>query len=224
MGGACQREWLSVVFPDHLLNGGLQLDGGRHSLLRMKALATLKMVFLVMAMIGGGVVHGDEVKKEVYEAEGANVRVMRHRDGSKTQMTRSPDNRTIIKIKKNPNGVLTMRTIYRMDENGNPRGCKIYDGQGIELFKVSYGYRKVDGQLMVEYMYDSRTPRMDPSTGKEMPVQKVIYSFDSQGNRSAPSVINLLPGKSFEELFGIKSSEMGENPFRNDAGVKGSGR
>lgn len=186
----------------------------------MNTLATLKKVFLVIVLSGMSYVQGQEAKKEGYEVEGPNVRVMRHRDGGKTQLTRSPDNRTIIKIKKNANGVLTMRTLYRMDEHGNPRGCKIYDGQGTELFKVNYGYRKSDGQLMVEYMYDSRNPRKDPDTGKEMPIQKVIYTFDPQGNRSAPNVINLLPGKSFEELFGVKSSELGENPFKNETGVK----
>lgn len=144
------------------------------------------------------------------------MRVMRHQDGSKTQLTRSPDNKTITKIKKNANGVLIMRTIYRMDDAGNARSCKIYDGMGTELFKVSYGYRKSDGQLVEERMYDSRTPRMDPNTGKEMPVQRVLYTYDPQGNRSAPNVINLLPGKSFQEVFGEKSSEMGINPFRDE--------
>ena len=180
----------------------------------MNALATLKVFPVIMICVAAGAL-AQGAGNDGFQVEGANVRVMRHPDGSKTQLTRSPDNKTITKIKKNPNGVLTMRTIYRMGAEGNARSCKIYDGQGIELFKVSYGYRRSDGQLVEERMFDSRTPRMDPNTGKEMPVQIVQYTFDPQGNRSAPNIINLLPGKTFEEVFGIKSSELGPNPFNN---------
>lgn len=181
----------------------------------MNAMATAKVVWILMlALPGWG--WAQAPAREVYQAEGANVRVMRHQDGSKTQLTRSPDNRTITKIKKNPNGVLTMRTVYRMDSEGNAKGCKIYDGQGIELFKVSYGYRRSDGQLVEERMFDSRSRRMDPNTGKEMPVQIVQYTYDPQGNRSAPNVINLLPGKKFEEVFGEKSTHYGTDPFKDE--------
>jgi len=150
------------------------------------------------------------------DVDGPNVRVMRHDDGSRTHFTRTPDNRTLTKRKFSANGVLKMLTVYRMDPNGNPIGCRISDGQGNLLFKVSYGYRKSDGQLVEERMFDARTVRRDPHTGKEMPVQRICYVFDAQGNRSAPIVYNLLPGKTFEEVFGIKSSALETNPFREE--------
>jgi hypothetical protein len=149
----------------------------------------------------------------VFEAEGPNVRVMRHSDGSNTRFTRTPDNRTLTKRKFSPNGVLTMLTIYRMDSMGNPTGCQIFDGNNQRLFKVSYGYRKADGQLVEERMFDARVVRRDPHTGNEMPVQRICYVYDAAGNRSSPIVINLLPGKKFEEVFGIKSSALETNPF-----------
>lgn len=160
-----------------------------------------------------------QVKGNELEAvDGPNVRVMRHDDGSRTLFTRTPDNRSLTKKKFNANGVLVMMTNYRMDSNRNPVSCKIYDGANNLLYKVSYGYRKSDGQLVEERMFDARTKRLDPNTGVEMPVQRVCYVYDAQGNRSAPIVYNLLPGKTFEEVFGVKSSALDVNPFKEETG------
>lgn len=150
--------------------------------------------------------------------DGPNVRYMRLENGSRAVFTRSPDNRILTKKTFSPNGILTMVSTYKMDSNGNPLGCKILDGQKVELFKVSYGYHKVTGLLVEELMFDSRVKRINKDTGKEMPVQRIIYLYDAEGKRSAPTVINLLPGKTFEEVFGIKSTELQTNPFKS--GVK----
>jgi hypothetical protein len=157
---------------------------------------------------------------EKFEVEGPNVRVMRHSDGSNTRFTRTPDNRTLTKRKFSANGVLTMLTIYRMDKAGNPTGCQIFDGANQRLFKVSYGYRKSDGQLVEERMFDARVVRRDPHTGNEIPIQRICYVYDAAGNRSAPIVINLLDGKKFEEVFGVKSSALETNPFHEGAPAK----
>jgi hypothetical protein len=182
----------------------------------MKTLATCKILALAAALVASGLAQGNQQAKEHMEVEGPNVRVLRHEDGSQTRFTRTPDNRTLTKKKTNANGVLTMLTIYRMDELGNPKSCNIFDGRNTRLFKVSYGYRKSDGQLVEERMFDARTVRRDPNTGQEMPVQRICYVYDAQGNRSAPIVYNLLPGKTFEEVFGVKSSALETNPFKED--------
>ncbi len=182
----------------------------------MKPLATWKIIALAAGMAGSGLAQGNQPAAPRFEAEGPNVRVMNHDDQSQTRYTRTPDNRTLTKKKTNPNGVLTMLTVYRMDEHGNPTGCNIYDGRNQRLFKVSYGYRRSDGQLVEERMFDARTVRKDPNTGQEMPVQRICYLYDAQGNRSAPIVYNLLPGKTFEEVFGVKSSALEINPFREN--------
>jgi len=155
-----------------------------------------------------------EPAKELDDANGPNVRVMRHEDGSRTVFTRTPDDRTLTKKKFSASGVLNMLTIYRMDPNGNPVGCKIYDGQSELLYKVSYGYRKSDGLLVEERMFDARVIRRDKDTGKEIPVQRILYVYDAQGNRSAPIVLNLLPGKTFEQVYGVKSSALEKDPFK----------
>ncbi|MGD7652814.1 MAG: hypothetical protein ACQCXQ_06345 [Verrucomicrobiales bacterium] len=180
----------------------------------MNPLAIGKILILI---IGLAFSTGDLAAKandDLMEVEGPNVRVLRHQDGSRTRFTRTPDNRVLTKKKYSPNGILTMITIYRMDTNGNPIGCKIYDGRQQQcLFKVSYGYRRSDGQLVEERMFDARVKRTNPNNGKEQPVQRICYVYDGQGNRSAPIVFNLLPGKTFEQVFGVKSSALETNPF-----------
>jgi len=181
----------------------------------MNPLATWKKI---LALVAGLMVavscQAKDSAKELEDANGPNVRVMRHEDGSRTVFTRAPDDRTLTKKKFSASGVLTMLTIYRMDGNGNPIGCKIYDGQNEVLYKVSYGYRKSDGQLVEERMFDARVVRRDKDTGKEIPAQRILYVYDAQGNRSAPIVLNLLAGKTFEQVYGVKSSALDHNPFQ----------
>jgi hypothetical protein len=175
----------------------------------MNWLATLKIWALTAMIVGALPCRAGEFDA----VDGPNVRCMKFDDGSREIFTRSPDNKNIVKKKVSPNGVLTMLTHYRMDASGNPLGCKIQDGQKQELFKVSYGYHKVTGLLERELMFDSRVKRIDKNTGKETPVQVTMYIYDAQGKRSAPVVYNLLPGKTFEQVFGVKSSALDKNPF-----------
>jgi hypothetical protein len=198
--------------------GGLQAPPGAPSLPAMSALTTWKtcVAALMATMVWAA---AQKPSPEFESVDGPNVRVMRHEDGARTLFTRTPDNKTLTKKRFTANGVLTMLTVYRMDANGNPIGCRISDGQGNLLFKVSYGYRKSDGQLVEERMFDARVVRKDPNTGKEMPIQRICYVYDAQGNRSAPIVYNLLPGKTFEQVFGMKSSALETNPFKEKAGL-----
>jgi hypothetical protein len=155
------------------------------------------------------------------EVIGSNVRKMHHKDGSISELTRSPNGKTITKKTYSGNGILTMITLYKLDETANPLGCKIRDGQNNELFKVSYGYSKITGLLVEELMFDSRVKRLNKDTGKEMPVQRLAYIYDAEGNRSAPIVFNYLPGPKFEEVFHLKSTELGPNPFNEMAPPQG---
>jgi hypothetical protein len=152
-------------------------------------------------------------EKSDFEAvDGPNVRVTRHEDGSRTIFSRSPDARTLTKKTYSSGGALFLVTIYRMDAQGNPMNCKIYDGKKNEMFKSRYGYRKSDGQLVEEQMFDSRVKRIDPNTGEEMPVRRFLYTYDALGNRSAPISITLTPGKTAEEVYG-KPTALDADPF-----------
>ena len=176
----------------------------------MNPLATWKICALAAGLFVSLPCHANDV----VAVDGPNVRVMKHEDGSRAVFIRSPDSRILTKKTFTVNGVLCMLTTYRMDSYGNPLGCKIRDGQNNEMFKVSYGYHKVTGLLVEELMFDSRVRRLNPANGKEMPVQRIVYLYDADGKRSAPIVFNLLPGKTFEQVFGVKSSALESNPFK----------
>ncbi len=182
----------------------------------MNALATWKMLILAAGLLIAPCLAAQQPVDDMEAVDGPNVRVMRHGDGCRTIFSRTPDNRTLTKRKLSANGGVVMLTVYRMDANQNPLSCKIYDGRKDLLFKVSYGYRRSDAQLVEERMFDAREIRKD-ANGKEMPIQRICYVYDAQGNRSAPIVFNLLPGKTFEEVFGVKSSALETNPFKEDA-------
>jgi hypothetical protein len=164
------------------------------------------------AILAFGILPASSQEAGFDAVDGPNVRVMRHDDGTRTVFTRSPDNKVLTKKTFSPNGGLMLVTIYRMDEHGNPMSCKIFDGAKNEMFKSRYGYRKEDGQLVEEQMFDSRVKRIDPNTGDEMPVRRFIYTYDALGNRSAPISITLLPGKTAEDVFGGPSA-LDMNPF-----------
>ncbi len=176
----------------------------------MNLLANRKSsIFAAILLMAAPACFGSELET----VDGPNVRTMKQEDGSRSVFVRSPDSKTLTKKTFSPNGVLTMVTTYRMDADGNPRGCKIRDGADQELFKVSYGYNKITGQLVEELMFDSRVKRISKD-GKEMPLQRLVYIYDAEGKRSAPMVFNLLPGKTFEQVFGVKSSALETNPFK----------
>lgn len=168
------------------------------------------MKILAMLVLSTLIVSAEE---DGFDAvDGPNVRVTRNSDGSRTVFTRSPDNQVLTKKTFTANGALFLVTIYRMDGSGNPMNCKIYDGRKNEMFKSRYGYRKTDGLLVEEQMFDSRVKRTDPATGNEMPVRRFIYTYDALGNRSAPISITLTPGKTAEEVYGGPSA-LDVNPF-----------
>lgn len=180
----------------------------------------------VAAMVFGTISLCSAIDEDFNAVNGPNVRVMRHEDGSRTMFRRSPNNLTLTKKTISANGVLEMVTIYRMDANTNPLSCKIYDGQNQELFKIRYGYRKSDGQLVEEQMFDSRAKRKD-ADGNEIPVRRLVYTYDANGKRSAPIAITLKAGKRAEEVYkGKDNFTPQDNPFYGEkpAGSSSSGK
>lgn len=182
----------------------------------MHVLATWKTIIVLVAAL---MLPLAAEPSDLEAVDGPNVRVMRHDDGSRSVFRRSQDDRTLTKRTYSGNGVLTLVTIYRMDTFGNLIGCKIYDGQKTELFKVSYGYHKETGQLVAEHMFDSQVVRKG-ADGGEIPVRIVNYTYDALGNRSAPIVHTTQPGKLAKDVFGASPSAPDQNLFREDEGPR----
>lgn len=213
-GAAAEIDGTAAGFPNHVLElAACSREETCLGLPPMNRIANWKIAAACCVMFGGSALAG-----ELDQVDGPNVRVMHHEDGGQTLFLRSPDKGVITKKTFGAGGNLKMVTIYRMDEHGNPLSCKIYDGQKTELFKVAYGYRKSDGMLVEERMFDSRVKRIDPADGKEMPVHRLMYEYDANGKRSAPISITTIPGRTAKDVFGIGPTGLDANPFAVDEG------
>jgi Ca-activated chloride channel family protein len=136
------------------------------------------------------------------------VRTLDHPDGSRTRFTRTGDHKTVIKEAISPSGRVTMTAIYTIDEHGNPRTCTIRDEQHQECFKVRYGYRKANGDLVEERIFDAKTKRQDPASGEEVPVQRVVYLYEDGLPGRKPVIYSLIPGISLKRVFGQNTTAL----------------
>lgn len=136
----------------------------------------------------------------------SHVRLMKNSDGSTTEFKRDINNTTLEKStyveKANGEKVIRSKTIYTRDKQGRLRSGIIEDGQRAKLYTLRYGYDANTGRLIAENMFDARTIRRndpkDPTL--ETPVRALRYSYDAQGQRSAPSVYTGVAGKTAQEL------------------------
>lgn len=184
----------------------------------MKHLLLIAFTMPMLAITSCGQVMNDIDPTKATDTQ--YVRVMRNQDGSTAIFRRTPSNETLEKRTYNSSSVLTMLTVYRMDRDGNPLGCKIYDGLKQELFKARYGYHSETGQLLEEQLFDARVKRMDPTGTTEMPVRRFIYTYDANGKQNKPISIVLRAGKKSEEMY-ARPSALEKNPFEQEAGKGG---
>ncbi|MBB5351228.1 hypothetical protein HNR46_001462 [Haloferula luteola] len=141
------------------------------------------------------------------DIKGPFARVKRNEDGSETRFERGKDERTLIKSTYSAGAHnLTLKTVYRLDDKGNPLKCDIYDGLGNKLYKTSFGYSKRPGptlgKLVQELLYDVRVKRFFPGSKNEMPVHMFIYKYKPDGTAELPVGMTLIKGKTAEEVFG----------------------
>jgi hypothetical protein len=158
-----------------------------------------------LAMVGSGLAQVMEVPG--LEVQSAYASIKRNKDGTKEEFTRTAGDTTITKKTRSADGkTLLYTTVYRLDQSGNPINSDIFDGLGNRIFKTRYGYSKKDGitfgKLIFEDMFDARAKRIDPATNKEMPVRRFTYTYDAQGNPLKPICTTLIPGKTYEQVFG----------------------
>lgn len=142
------------------------------------------------------------------DIKGPFVRVKRNDDGTRTVFERGNDKRTMEKTTSTASGNVTLKTVYRMDDKGNPLKCDMFDGLGNKLYKTSFGYSKKPGptfgKLVQERLYDARVKRYKPGTREEMPVHIFYYRYNPDGSAQLPIGVSLIKGKTAEEIFGGK--------------------
>ncbi len=131
-------------------------------------------------------------------------------DGTRIVWIRAVDGRILNQYKFDSDGTLALRATYRIDASGSPLTCKITDGQKTELFKVSYGYRKSDGMLVEERIFDSRLKRLNDQ-GSELPVRRILHVEDTADGEPKRELIELVTIDFPQELEGGFS-----NPFQKN--------
>ena len=161
---------------------------------------------LAIALIAIPHAHADN---DLWESKGPHVRIKRNdQDGSYVVFERTPDDRSLTKTTRDQNDQIKMQATYRRDDKGFLKTGEIRDGQGSLIYKVRYGYDKKTQLLLAEDMFDARVQRYyppeyrnDDGTLREMPIRRVYYFYDADGNQS--KAISLVPnkGKTAEQVF-----------------------
>lgn len=168
----------------------------------MKKLARI----LIVSAFTFGTVQGDE---DLWESKGPHVRIKRNdQDGSYVVFERSPDDRRLVKTTKDQNDRVKMKATYLRNQKGFLTVGRIHDGQGIQIYRVQYGYDKDTGLLVAENMYDARVKNYYPPSVRdengqlvEMPVRRVYYFYDADGNQSKAISLVPNPGKTAQATF-----------------------
>lgn len=127
----------------------------------------------------------DMTRESVYSAS-----IVKHPDGAKTYYHRGigkDGKREMVSKTYTSKGELASRNVYFTGKYGHLTACHIFDNKNNLLYKVSYGYDK-QARLIEERMFDAKATNAD---GTPKVVQRVMYYYDSSGNRSKPVVVNL---------------------------------
>ncbi len=132
----------------------------------------------VAALVPAVQAQSDEVLKET----GDMVRVMRHPDGTRAIYQRQQGWRGMRCSTYTTTGKLAAVSDYTEGKYGQLVGCIIYDSTKRNIiYKVAYGYDS-RARLVEERMYSHPEGKL---------VQRVIYKYDNQGNRSKPLIVSL---------------------------------
>ena len=146
---------------------------------------------------------------DLWESKGPHVRIKRNdQDGSYVVFERSPDDRRLVKTTKDQNDRVKMKATYMRNPKGFLTVGRIHDGQGNLIYRVKYGYHQETGLLIAEDMFDARVKNYYPVGYKgkdggrvEMPIRRVYYFYDADGNQSKAISLVPNPGKTAKEVF-----------------------
>lgn len=141
-------------------------------------------------------------------AENPDVRTELKNDSTYTLWTRktTEDGSQMSQYQFEVGGDVSLKTIYRINQNGSPLSSKIFDEKNIELFKISYGYRRSDGMLVEERIFDSRNEKFDNRGGH--PIRRIVHGAHDDDDSLGVNVVDLVPPDFPPQM------EMGfKNPF-----------
>lgn len=127
------------------------------------------------------------------------VRVMRHPDGARSIYQRQAGWRGMRCSIYGPSGKLAAVNDYIEGKYGQLVACNIYDYTKKNIiYRVSYGYDS-QARLIEERMFSNPDGKL---------VQRVIYKYDANGNRSKPLIISLSNSSSARKIAPTRSEEV----------------
>lgn len=153
---------------------------------------------------------------DLWESKGPHVRIKRNdHDGSHVVFKRTPDDQKLVKTTKDQNGTIKMTAVYYRNPKGFLTAGRIKDGKGVSLYRVKYGYDKNTGLLVAEDMFDARIKNYYPGNivdtkgnRREMPVRRIYYFYDAQGNQAkAMAFVPRKGGPMAEDVFPDKNKK-----------------
>lgn len=114
------------------------------------------------------------------------ARVVRHPDGSRSVYKRQRGAKGMRCATYTASGRLAAINDYHEGKYGQLVGCNIYNHERALIYKVAYGYDS-SARLIEERMFSHPQGKL---------VQRVIYKYSADGNRSKPIIVSLDPARS----------------------------
>ena len=156
----------------------------------------IELVRKLQMMSDGGLSDRHPSKKAILDelAKAPDIRTQSEDGGTYVLWTRDATQNGFLLIQYQfaPGGTVSLKTIHRTDPNGAAMSSKIFDDKNQEIFKVSYGYRKSDGRLVEERVFDSRE-RLLNVDGTEVPLRRVIHSINADDGSPESNVVDSSP-------------------------------
>ncbi len=135
------------------------------------------------------------------------VRVTHHPDGSRSIYKRQRGGSGMLSVTYTSDGRLAVIHEYIEGKYGQLVGCNIYNNKHLVVYKVAYGYDR-NARLIEE--------RMFTNPGKKL-VQRVIYKYDADGNRSKPIVVSLSTSQHKSDRLTRPTMEVDVNKIHQDS-------
>ena len=172
--GGCKFVMMELAF------GGARRynDGMKH----MKPTGLCALLVLLACAVSEAPAQSPDLRTENKDLS----RVVRHPDGSRSIYKRQRNVKGMQCSTYTASGKLAAINDYHEGKYGQLVGCNIYNHDRQLIYKVAYGYDS-SARLIEERMYSHPQNKL---------VQRVIYKYDSGGNRSKPLIISLNPGSS----------------------------
>lgn len=89
-------------------------------------------------------------------------------------------------------GTVSLKTVHRTDPKGSAISSKIFDDKNHEIYKVSYGYRRSDGTLVEERVFDSQDKLLN-AQGAEIPIRRVLHSINAADDSPESNIVDSAP-------------------------------